>query len=63
MTMRRDKILDLTKKFPKMSSYTIAERLGCHAAYVRAVWHRNGIFRRKHNPNISYQKRIWAKAG
>lgn len=48
------KVLDLTRRFPKWSSRQIGEQLGLHPAYVRAVWHRNQIFKGKHNPSVVY---------
>jgi hypothetical protein len=48
------KILALTERHPQLSSRAIAERLGCHHAYVRTAWHRAGIFRRKHDPAVVY---------
>jgi hypothetical protein len=52
----KTKILDLTKAHPALTSYDIADRLQCHPAYVRTIWHRAGIFRGKHNPNVDYDQ-------
>lgn len=50
------KIVELANKSPKLTSGQIAERLGCHPGYVRAALHRRGIFRRKHDPDVSYER-------
>ncbi len=50
----QEKVLELTMKYPMLSSANIADRIGCHSAYVRAVWHRNGIFKGRHDARVSY---------
>jgi hypothetical protein len=50
------KIVELVKAKSKLTSGQIADRFGCHPAYVRAVLHRAGIFRRKHDPNVIYER-------
>lgn len=51
---KAEQILALCKTSPALTSEEISERVSCHPAYVRSVWHRNGMFRNKHNPNVDY---------
>lgn len=39
----KQQVISLHRKYPELNSSQIAERLGCHDAYVRATFYRNGL--------------------
>ena len=49
------RILDFTKRCPKLNSFEIAAEIGCTASYVRTVWHRAGMFRGPHDASVVYE--------
>lgn len=52
---KAEQILKLIKTTPSLTSADIAMIVGCHPSYARTARHRQGIFKAKHNPNISYK--------
>lgn len=50
------RIIAMVQREPKISLRLVAERVGCHPAYVRTALHRAGIFRRAHDPDVIYER-------
>lgn len=44
---KKEKIWQIKNKYPYLNSKEIAERIGCHDAYVRTVFHRGNLFKWK----------------